>query len=702
MTAAGGRWRFAVLRLGVAVLALVLAVRVLYIQVFRHEEFHAIGQGQWWQESEIPAVRGNLFDRQGHPQAISVITWRVGVAGSLIQDAGALAQTLGPILGCDPGKVERRLAAAGGNHVVLDREIVLTRDQKALLRSFKAVTVDTVRSRVYPANGVGASYIGFCRQGPDTTVATGLEHSLRHVLAGRPGRSQAVATGIPGRDLGHVVVKEAVHGKDIVLTLDGELQAIAERRLAEAVRRYGARGGSVLILTPSGGDVLAAASSPQLADRGDRQRDAAVWQNRNFNWQFEPGSVLKIFTAASLLQHAAIDTGSVFDCTDPWIDGVKITNDGDHRYGDLALLPAFAKSSNIYFARAVANLERDEFYRDLLDFGFGQVTSAPYPGQPRGLLREPADWSARSMPTLAIGQEIAVTPLQLGMAVCAVANGGTLYAPRLVHEMRDPDTGRHETCPEVPLRRVMGEPLAALLRQAMGRVVAQGTGVDTRLDWIDVGGKTGTAQKCRDGRGYTPGAYVASFAAIVPWQDPRLVLLTVLDEPRGIHHYAAQSAAPLCRDILLDIRRSTDWLTDAPGGRTITKTHDGCAATGRVPDVLHLSSARAVERLAAAGMAAAGAEREGVVVAQVPAAGTRCQAGSVVELVVAGRGDTADGRALCPDFSGLSNRQARGLAARLGIPLRIAGAGYVKVQSPRPGTALGGSSVSLKMELPWR
>ncbi len=207
MTAVGSRWRFAVLRLGVAVLALVLAVRVLHIQVFRHDEFHAIGQGQWWQESEIPAVRGNLFDRQGHPQAISVITWRVGVAGSLIPDTGALARALGPILGCDPGKIERRLDGAGDAHVVLDREIVLTREQKIRLRSFKAVTVDTVRSRVYPPNGVGASYIGFCRQGSDTTVATGLEHSLRHVLAGRPGRSQAVATAIPGRDLGYVVVE---------------------------------------------------------------------------------------------------------------------------------------------------------------------------------------------------------------------------------------------------------------------------------------------------------------------------------------------------------------------------------------------------------------------------------------------------------------------------------------------------------------
>lgn len=702
MTASGGRWRFTVLRVAVAAVALVLAARVLHIQVLRHDEYRAIGYEQWWQESEVPAVRGDLFDRQGRPQAISVITWRVGVAGSLVQDADALARTLSPVLGADPARLARRVAAAGDGHVVLDREIVLTREQKALLRACRAVTVDTVRSRVYPANGVGASYIGFCRQGPDTTIATGLEHSLRHSLAGRPGRSQAVATAIPGRDLGHVVVEEAVHGRDVVLSLDGQLQAIAERRLADAVERYGARGGSVLVLKPRGGDVLAAASWPVVSDRAARHADGAVWQNNNFTGHFEPGSVLKIFTMASLLRHAAVDTGSVFDCSDPWIDGVRIDNDDGHEYGDLSLLPAFAKSANIYFARAVANLEAEEFHRDLLDFGFGQFTSAPYPGQPRGTLREPATWSARSKPTLAIGQEIAVTPLQLGLAVCAVANGGTLYAPRLVLEMHDPESGRREVMPEVPLRRVVSEPLAALLRQAMGRVVDQGTGVGTRLDWIDVGGKTGTAQKSRDGRGYTPGAYVASFAAIVPWHDPRLVVLTILDEPRGIHHYAAQSAVPLCREILEDVRRSTDWLTDAPGGRTITKYRDAAAGDARVPDVLHLTASRAVDRLAAAGLAAVGAEREGVVVAQIPVAGTRCPDGASVRLVVAGRHEAAGGRALCPDFTGLSNRQARGLAARLGIELKFAGAGYVAGQRPRAGAELGGEAVALRMESPWR
>ena len=469
------------------------------------------------------------------------------------------------------------------------------------------------------------------------------------------------------------------------------------------MKATGACGGSVLVLDPRTGDVLAAASWPLVADRQARQTDGAVWQNRNFTVMFEPGSVFKIFTTASLLRRAAIDTSSVFDCSDSDFGRFRIRNDDDHKYGDLSLMPAFAKSSNIYFARAVANLDPQEMHRDLLDFGFGHPTVATYPGQAAGLLRGPDQWSGRSQPTLAIGQEIAVTALQLGLAVCAVANGGVLYAPRLVSEVSDSDgrvTMRKEP---TPLRRVMSEPLAAVLREAMGRVVSEGTGVGTNLDWIRIGGKTGTAQKQREGGGYTAGAYVASFAGIVPLDDPRLVILTVLDEPRGIHHYAAQSAVPLFRAVVEDIRTTTDWLTGAPGSRTAPMQVAEPVREKVVPDVLHLTAAGALQSLADAGLEGVGAERDGVVVAQVPAAGAHCPVGRPVQLIVAGRGGSeGTNRQLCPDFAGLSNRQAQGLAARLGINVAIKGAGYAVAQDPAPGRPLRGIPVQLRMEGTWR
>ncbi|MFO7609397.1 MAG: penicillin-binding transpeptidase domain-containing protein [Candidatus Krumholzibacteriia bacterium] len=695
--------RLHVLRGVVLAAALCLVLRVAWLQIVRHEELAEIAEIQWWSLGSLPAERGDIFDRAGRPLALSVLEWNVGVAPTLAQRPDTLAARLGRVLDRDPATIRRTVAKAGDRHVVLERGVVLDREQKARLRRERAVTMDTVRARIYPVDGVGASLVGFCRHERDTTYATGLEHALQDVLAGRPGRFRSVDTGIPGRDLGRIVVDEPVHGRSVVLTVDADLQAIAERRLAEAVAEHGAAGGSVLILEPATGDVLAAASSPVMPTRETRHRDAAVWNNRNFTWLYEPGSVFKIFTTASLLRRAAVDTATVFDCSDPQLDGFTIRNDDDHRYGDLPLMRAFTKSANIWFARAVANLGRDEFHRDLLDFGFGQPTLAPYGGQPAGILREPAAWSRRSQATLAIGQEIAVTPLQLGMAVAAVANGGTLYAPRLVREVLDHEGRLLQERPPLPLRRVVAEPLAAVLREAMGRVVREGTAAATRLDWITVGGKTGTAQKSRDGRGMTAGAYVATFAGFAPLEDPRLVVVVILDEPKGYRrYYAAQSAVPLFRRVLEDVRCSTSWLTDVPGPRTRVIATAPAGELVTVPDVLQLSVDAAAQRLAAAGLTVAGAERGGLVAEQVPAAGSRCRRGTTVRLAAAARPDAAADAAVCPDFTGRSNREVRSLAARLGLDVIIEGAGYAVRQEPPAGQVLSARRVKVRMEAAWR
>jgi stage V sporulation protein D (sporulation-specific penicillin-binding protein) len=437
--------------------------------------------------------------------------------------------------------------------------------------------------------------------------------------------------------------------------------------------------------------------------RNVRHPDGTVWNNRNFTYQFEPGSVFKIFSTASLLRNSAIDTATVFNCDNDQGDKIYVRNDRNHSYGNLSLMEAFSQSSNVFWGKAVGNLKRDELYRDLTEFGFGQATSFPYDGQPRGVLRPVNKWSDRSMQTIAIGQEVAVTALQLGLAVCSVANGGTLYAPRLIREVRD-DRGRViEEVQPVPLRRVMAPPLAALLREAMGRVVLEGTGQAAGMDWISIGGKTGTAQKSVDGKGYTPGAYIASFSGMVPLENPRLVILTVIDQPRYEYHYASSSAVPLFADVVRGIRRSTDWLTDVPGGRTTMFTPPDRMEMVPVPDVMHLSVTKAAQRLASSGFQTAGAEKDGIVVQQIPAPGTRCLPGQQVVLAVADpRGGRSAETSLCPDFTGMSNRQVSSLAARLGIPVIIKGVGYAVRQSQKPGGALDGHPITVRMATSWR
>lgn len=696
-----GRLRF--LRLFVLALGLLLAGRVIQIQLFQHDKYAPVAHHQWGREIPINAERGNLYDRDGRALALSVTTWRLGVAPNQIDDtvkADAMYTALGEILDRDPARLRALVDQAQGKHIVLKRDLILTLDEMNRLAAYKPVTLENLRARIYPFDGTGGSLVGFYRHSNDEVVATGLEYSLGSYLNGREGLAQEIATPNPARNLGHIVLEQAAHGKSLVLTVDARLQEICERRLAEAVDQYGAESGAVLILGPDTGDVLAAASWPLMETRAGRHPDLAVWNNRNFTQIYEPGSVFKIFSLASMLRHGAIDTATVFDCSDGDFGSYTIRNSDGHSYGDLPLMQAFSKSSNIYFARAVGNLSAEELYRDLIDFGFGQVTALPYPGQPRGILNPPVSWSGRSKPTISIGQEVAVTQLQLGMALCAVANGGMLLAPRIVLEVRDSEGRLQEKTKPVALRRVLAEPMTGLLREAMARVVKEGTGVGANTDWIAIGGKTGTAQKSRDGRGFTPGAYVASFAGIVPVDDPRLVILTLVDEPSGAHHYAAQSAVPLFREIVTDIKNSTSWLVDAPGARTGILAASDRADAVVVPDVLYLSVPSAAQRLGAAGLVLAGAEKDGVVVQQIPAAGSRIDPGSLVTLTVSGRSaDAADPSrpAVCPDFGGLSNRQARSLAARLGIPVSLSGAGYVVGQEPPAGEALTGERIRLAM-----
>ena len=694
-----GRLRF--LQAGVLVLGILLAVRVVQVQVFQHERYRQRAGDQWARKTPIDAVRGNLYDRSGEALALSVRTWRLGVAPSLFPETGipeGLIETLSPVIGVPPKKLRRTIKAAGRSHVVVGSNVVLTLEQKQDLRQFKSITFQDENARVYPRDGVAAALVGFYRDLGDDVHATGLEYSLGGYLDGRAGLAQSLVTPDPDQHLGHIVLEEAKHGQSLELTLDVRLQEISEKRLAEAVARYGAIGGSVLILEPFSGDVLAAASWPLVNSRSERQPDLAVWNNRNFTQAYEPGSVFKIFSMASMLRHGAIDTATVFDCSNGDFGKFRIRNDDGHSYGDLPLMRAFSKSSNIYFARAVGNLAADELYRDLIDFGFGQSTSLPYPAQGSGSLRPPVSWSGRSKPTISIGQEISATPLQIGMAVCSVANGGRLMAPRLVRRVLDHEGSVREVREPVVLRRVLSEPLAALLREAMARVVREGTGVGARVDWISIGGKTGTAQKSRDGMGYTPGAYIASFAGLLPVEQPRLVMLTVLDEPTGTYHYAAQSAVPLFREIVTDIKNTTRWLSDVPGTRTGALAVTEASNETIVPDVLYLSVPNAAQRLGAAGLTLSGAEKQGVIVQQVPAAGTRAALGTEVALTVSSRQAAADSSAaVCPDFSGLSNRQARSLAARLGLDVEITGAGYVAAQQPAAGRPLGGGAIRLRM-----
>lgn len=698
----GGRWtpdrRFAAVRLVGVAIGLVLAARMVHVQIVQHPRWAAEADRQWTRTLVVPAKRGAITDRQGRPLALTVSSYRVGLSGRLVDQPDSLATVISEIFGGTVAEQRRMLTRLGDRYRVLTRQIHLDRAERSRLARFPAINVQEQLGRVYPLDGVGAALLGFSRVDPDSTRRlTGLELGLDDILAGEPGRARRVQSARPGEDLGEVVVDPARHGHDVVLTIDADLQEICESRLADAITRTGATSGSVLILGPDTGDVLAAASWPLVATRDAVVRDAAGWVNRNFTVAYEPGSVFKIFTAAALLGCGGIDTTTSFDCTSGDFGRFEIGEASGHEFDRPSFFPAFGLSSNRYFARAVANISPQEHYRTLLGFGFGRGTGAPYPNEGDGVLAPPSQWSARSQATIAIGQEIMATPLQLAVAVAAVANGGTLLAPRLVREIRPADGSPVVSPPVRTLRRVLDGETAAVLQQAMANVVTWGTARDIAREGLSMAGKTGTAQKARPGQGYVPGLYAATFAGFLPLDVPRLVIVTVLDEPDWRYHYASQSAAPLFADVVDDIRQTTDWLND-PRRDGLTVSASGPTAGVVVPDVLYLDSSRAVQRLALASLDV-DQSASGVVVAQIPAPGTRVVPGTAVTLSV--RPPEVARTGICPDLRGLSNRQVRALAASLGLAVQLDGVGYVTRQWPAPGTALVDAAVKVSLEASW-
>jgi cell division protein FtsI (penicillin-binding protein 3) len=520
-------------RLGVRLRAVELAVggalvciagRAAQVQLLEGRRWAEEARAQRTERIVLPARRGNLTDRHGTPLALTQETYHVGVAPNELRDPAQ--DVLRIARGLRRSTVElqhalrRRYAYFAGPYSARDVQP---------LRAVRGVHLEPVLNRFYPAPDLARVVIG--RVGDDGRGASGLERTLDSLLAGRPGAA-VVLKDRAGREYESParVIAQPIAGADVALTLDAELQEIAQRALDDAIRRMDADGGDVVMMDPATGEVLAVAS---------RRRDGSAPPSA-FTDTFEPGSVAKIFTAAALLARQRVaptervsGEGGTYQ-----LAGRTITD--EEPFPALTLADAIRVSSNIALAKFAARLAPAEQYAMLRDFGFGAPTGIEFPAEATGRLRPPSEWSGVSAASLAMGYEVSVTPLQLAVAYAALANDGVLLAPTLIREVRGAGPGgdlvyRHR--PE-PVRR-------ALLRG----VVEWGTGAEAALVNFPVAAKTGTARRVVGGR-YAPGQYTASFAALFPADRPQLVLVVKIDDPHRGSYFAAQTAAPVTRSML--------------------------------------------------------------------------------------------------------------------------------------------------------
>jgi cell division protein FtsI (penicillin-binding protein 3) len=508
----------------------IVLVRAGQVQLVEGAEWQSLADSQHRMTTDVPAPRGAILDRDGEPLVVSREVYKVAVAPGEVRDREVVRDLLRSTLGLSAAQAERAVDPERAWVVVPG---VFEPAVNEALSGIRGVHLSREIRRDRPLGDLALGVLGYVQDGEGRG---GIEQAFDSILQGRPGR-EVVARDRAGNAMpGQVFEVQAPQpGGDVVLTLDVALQEIAQEALSDALDQTGATGGDLLITDPATGEVLA------LASVRDGRADALS----ALTTSYEPGSTLKPFTVAGLMRHGRARLDDSLDIGEGhWRVNGRVLHDV-HGSGIITLADALRESSNVGVAKAALALTPGEQYEMLRDFGFGLPTGLPLPGEASGILRRPEEWSLQSPQSLAIGYEIAVTPIQMAMAYGALANGGRLMEARLVREVRRPLEEPRTWAPR-EVRQVVDTVVTRALGSVLVEAVDDGTGTRAHMSTFRVAGKSGTARLYSEAGGYEQGAYFSSFAGFFPADRPQLVVFVKLERPRGAY-YGGAVAAPVTR-----------------------------------------------------------------------------------------------------------------------------------------------------------
>lgn len=526
----------------------VVFARAFQIQVLDSRALSTRAENQSTKTIKILAKRGAIYDRNLNELAVSIEVDSIYAHPAKVTERGRAARTIAKIAGMNRREVEKRLTS-NKRFVWIKRQVDISSEDRKLLTELKGIGTIKKSRRYYPNHQLAANLIGF--EGIDSKGLEGIEFSFDNYLKGEARRVYGE------RDArGRVMLFEDVEkiagtrGMDVVLTIDKVIQHIAERALNKAVVETKAKGGMVIVMNPQNGEILAMANIPTFDANRFHRYGPKQWRNRALTDTFEPGSVMKAFLLAAVLDNESVKKHDIFFCENgSYKVADRIFNDvKGHAWLSLAQIIKY--SSNIGAAKVGEKLGKKSLYRYFKRFGFAQKTGINLPGEGRGALRHYKSWSGVTLHTVSFGQGVSVTALQLASAMSAIANGGYMMEPRIVRKVTDP-TGRlvYETSPMIVERVISQRAADESTRVLVSVTKSGGSGSAAVVEGFDVAGKTGTAQKpdLVNG-GYKSNAYMASFLGFVPADDPKLVIFVAIDEPQG-SYYGGVLAAPVFSEI---------------------------------------------------------------------------------------------------------------------------------------------------------
>lgn len=536
--------------------------RLIDLQVLQAAKLGEKAEQQHHKAAVVEGRRGGIYDRQGRILAMNMEVPSVYAVPTSIEHPGRVARDLARVLPVRADEIERKLRQKR-NFVWIARKLDPERGRRVEGLSLRGIGTVIEGRRFYPKRPLLSHVLGFT--GLDGHGLEGIERRYESTLRGHSRRV------ILQRDaLGRTVFPKGLSelgphsGNDISLTIDEVIQYVAEKELLDAVNTSGAKGGVVIVMEPTSGEVLAMAVNPRFDPNAVRSLSADSWRNRAVTDAYEPGSTLKIVIAAAALEEKLMTPSSlVFAENGRMLVANTVIHDHE-KSGWLTFADVIRRSSNIGVVKIATRLGEERVHRYLRAFGFGERTEIDLPGETAGLVKSPEAWGERTLASIAIGQGIGVTAVQLATAVSAVANGGWLMKPYIVSAIRDRQ-GRliAQVSPQVRRRPITAE-TARVLSKILESVVREGTGRRAAVPPYRVAGKTGTAQKYDlEANAYSSTRFVASFVGYVPARDPRLTIVVVIDEPQG-EAWGGVVAAPVFRRVAEQVLPYLGISTHAP------------------------------------------------------------------------------------------------------------------------------------------
>ncbi len=687
------RKRAAWLFLFVVLIMLGLVGRLVYLQFFHSGWLTESATDQRVREIPVEARRGVIYDRHGRELAVSVSSESVYAIPAEIRNPEEAAAKLAAILALNADNLATRLKKYQA-FTWIKRKIDPATALAVRKLNLPGIGLTQENRRHYPNGSLAAHILGFT--GIDSQGLDGVELTFDSYLRGRAG-GIVIEYDARGRE-----IPQATHrfvppqpGQSIYLTIDLVIQQIIERELEKVLRDTQAKAVSMIAIAPATGEILALANKPDYDPNDFAAYPPKLWRNNAVSNAYEPGSTFKIITtAAAVGEHVVSLQDRFFDPGAVEVQGRHIHCWRQGGHGSQTFLEVVENSCNVGFVNVGLRLGADAFYRYIEAFGFNKPTGVDLPGEARGIMIEKTKIKPINIATMAIGQSIAVTPIQLITAAAAVANDGQLLRPQIVREARDHEGRVTRAFAPDAAARVLDGKTAQTVKGILEKVVEEGTGRNAYIEGFRIAGKTGTAQKVGEG-GYVAGRYVASFVGFAPADAPKLALLVIIDEPVG-PYYGGLIAAPVFGAVARDILQ---YLQVAPQPPAVAQPPLPTPAHVAVPLVINLTVAEATSQLAKAGLATRIEEGGERVADQVPKPGSRVPAGASV-LIYTEKPRYAEGVITVPDLTGLSAKEAAELLADLGLAFKPAGtAARAARQEPAAGAKVAsGTPVTVYFE----